>query len=64
MVMSGSTLACEVAPLEELRQVVDDPEKAVEALPEGERTAYREAQESVVEARRKAETHEGLLQIN
>jgi hypothetical protein len=64
MATSSSTLECEVPPLEELRQVVDDPGKAVDALPAEELAAYRQAQESVVDARRKAETHEGLLQIN
>jgi hypothetical protein len=62
--VTGSALGVEAPPLEELRKVVGDPEEAVEALPETERAAYREAQESVVEARRRAETHEGLLQIN
>jgi hypothetical protein len=32
-------------------------------LPKDEQDAYREAQQSVVDARRKAETHEGLLQV-
>lgn len=50
--------------LEELKEMVAAPEKAVEELPEDEREAYREAQQSVVDARRKAETHEGLLQVN
>jgi hypothetical protein len=62
--MTDGTLEVETPPLEELRKVVGDPEEAVDALPEQERAAYREAQESVVEARRSAETHEGLLQIN
>jgi hypothetical protein len=49
---------------EELRRVAADPEKAMSSLPEEEQLAYREAQDSVVDARRSAESHEGLLQIN
>ena len=50
--------------LEELKEAVSDPEKASEDLPEADQEAYRDAQQSVVEARRKAESLEGLLQIN
>jgi len=52
------------ATLEDLRPIVSDVERATEALPEEEREAYREAQESVVAARRRAESQEGLLQVN
>jgi hypothetical protein len=38
-------------------------ENAQAALPQDEQDAYRDAQQSVVDARRKAETHEGLLQV-
>lgn len=62
--MSRSAADLVVPPLEKLRRVAADPDKAMNALPEEERMAYREAQESVVEARRSAETNEGLLQIN
>jgi hypothetical protein len=38
-------------------------EEACAALPSAELEAYRAAQQSVVDARRSAETHEGLLQV-
>lgn len=44
--------------------VFHDLEEAARALPQEDRDAYHEAQESVVEARRHAETKEGLLRIN
>lgn len=50
--------------LEKLRELVSDPERADEALPKEEREGYDEAQQSVVDARRKAELYEGLLQVN
>jgi hypothetical protein len=46
-----------------LREVLSDVNAACEALPEAEQERYREAQRSVVNARRSAETHEGLLQV-
>jgi hypothetical protein len=52
------------AEFEALSKVVDELERAARALSETEREAYRQAQQSVVDARRKAETEEGLLQVN
>lgn len=49
--------------VEELRNAVIHLDDARAELPKDEQDAYREAQQSVVEARRKAETHEGLLQV-
>lgn len=62
--MLANALDHAVPALDELREVVADPKNAIQALSEDERNAYREAQESVVEARRSAEAHEGLLQVN
>jgi len=62
--MSPITLEDLSEQLDRVNDVIADPSKAVEALPKPERDAYREAQQSVVDARRKAETHEGLLQVN
>lgn len=45
-------------------KVVNDVEKAGRALPQEEREAYRDAQRSVMDARRNAESHEGFLRIN
>jgi hypothetical protein len=39
-------------------------EETVKGLSAAERHSYEEAEQSVVDARRKAETHEGLLQVN
>jgi hypothetical protein len=47
-----------------LAPLVSNLEKTVNGLPEPERTSYDEAEQSVVDARRKAEAHEGLLQVN
>lgn len=47
-----------------LTPLVSNLEKTVNGLPEPERNSYDEAEQSVVDARRKAETHEGLLQVN
>jgi hypothetical protein len=44
--------------------VFKDLETAASSLPEEERKAYHDARSSVVEARRNAETKEGLLRIN
>jgi hypothetical protein len=50
--------------LDDLKDLVAKPRQALDALPKHERDAGREAQQSVVDARRRAETHEGLLQVN
>lgn len=50
--------------VKKLLKIVQDVEKASRALPEEEREAYRSAQQSVVNARRRAELQEGLLQVN
>lgn len=50
--------------VKKLLNIVQDVEKASRALPEEERQAYRTAQQSVVDARRRAELQEGLLQVN
>jgi len=50
--------------LDNLKDLVSKPEQALDTLPEQERDAGREAQQSVVDARRRAEIHEGLLQVN
>jgi hypothetical protein len=50
----------EAAKLEELARDLD---KAAESLSAEEREAYTEAQKSVVDARRSAEVHEGLLHL-
>lgn len=49
---------------EEVSALIADLEKAAEQLSEEEREDYRAALQSVVDARRNAETHEGLLQVN
>lgn len=49
--------------VEELKELAARPGGAVGSLPQAERDAYREAQQSVVDARRMAETHEGLLTV-
>lgn len=49
---------------ESLAPLVSNLEETVNGLPETERNSYDEAEQSVVDARRKAETHEGLLQVN
>jgi hypothetical protein len=64
MHVTASTLEYDVPSLADLQEAVGDPEKAIASLPEQDRDAYRDAQESVIEARRRAETTEGLLQIN
>ena len=46
-----------------LREVLSDVQGACDALPQAEQQRYRDAQQSVVDARRSAETHEGLLQV-
>lgn len=47
-----------------LTPLVSNLEETLDRLPEAERTSYERAEQSVVDARRKAETHEGLLQVN
>lgn len=55
----------EVANLERLAGLMfSDLDEAKRSLPQEEQDAYRDAQRSVVEARRNAETKEGLLRIN
>ena len=49
---------------ERLAETLADPDGAAELLSEGDREAYDEAQQSIVDARRSAELHEGLLQID
>jgi hypothetical protein len=48
----------------QMTKIVTDVRAASESLSREERAAYREAKESVVEARRRAPTHEGRLQIS
>lgn len=63
---SGKNVAGEprTAEFEALNKVVEDLGRAVRALPEAERAEYRQAQQSVVDARRRAGMQEGLLQVN
>jgi hypothetical protein len=67
-VSAESKVDLEVAELtavqEALATLVSNLEETVKGLPEAERHSYEEAEQSVVDARRKAETHEGLLQVN
>lgn len=49
---------------EALRELVESPDSADEALAPDDLEAYDDAQQSVVDARRKAELHDGLLQVN
>ncbi len=51
------------ASFEMLEAALADVDAACRALPVQEQDEYWSAQESVVEARRSAETHEGLLQV-
>jgi hypothetical protein len=46
-----------------LVRIVTDLKKATRSLPPDERKAYEDAQRSVVEARLRAETHEGHVRI-
>jgi hypothetical protein len=48
----------------DVQGAVADPGKAAEVLPKPEQQEYRDAQQSVVDARRKAETHSGLYQLS
>ena len=56
--------AGEQADFRKLVELASDPDQAAQSLPPAEREAYLEAQQSVVDARRSAEVHEGLLQVN
>jgi hypothetical protein len=47
-----------------LVELASDLDQAAQSLPPEERESYANAQQSVVEARRSAEVHEGLLQLN
>jgi hypothetical protein len=49
---------------ETLKSLVSNLDETVNGLSDAERHSYDEAEQSVVDARRKAETHEGLLQVN
>jgi hypothetical protein len=49
---------------ETLESLVSNLDETVNGLSDAERHSYEEAEQSVVNARRKAETHEGLLQVN
>jgi hypothetical protein len=46
-----------------LRKVLMDVPGACRALPPEEQQRYRDAQQSVVDARKSAQTHAGLLQV-
>jgi hypothetical protein len=46
-----------------LRETLSDVRAACAALPQVEQQRYRDALQSVVDARRSAETHEGPLQV-
>lgn len=46
-----------VEDLERLAALLADPDAAIALLPESEQQRYREAQESVIEARRYAQRH-------
>lgn len=46
-----------------LQETLKDVPGACAALPEAEQQRYRDAQQSVVDARRSAQTNEGLLQV-
>lgn len=48
---------------EALSRVLNNVQSACEALPKEEQESFRAAQQSIVDARRSAETHEGLLQV-
>jgi hypothetical protein len=48
----------------ELTVLVSDLDQTFQGLSEDVRHFYQEAEQSVIDARRKVETHEGLLQVN
>jgi hypothetical protein len=52
------------APEQLVRLLFADLDAVVEALPQDQQDAFREARDSVVDARRAAEVNEGLLRIN
>jgi hypothetical protein len=45
-------------------KVAQDPEKADRSLSADDRASYRESQASVIDAKRSATMHEGLLRIS
>lgn len=61
--MIETALATQGNTFEVIREKFLDLGAAVSKLPAEEREQYKRAQESVVNARRNAETHEGLLQL-
>ncbi len=66
--MKGAVTPADEHPLEESVEelatlVFHNLNDAAESLSPEERAAYRDAEDSVVEARRHAETKEGLLRI-
>lgn len=60
---SPSTAPDEAALSELARALPDKPEDAGSTLPTEARESYKEARRSVVDARRHAETREGLLRV-
>jgi len=48
----------------ELKVLVSDLDQTFQGLDEDVRHFYQEAEQSVIDARRKVETHEGLFQVN
>lgn len=48
----------------QVEALVTELDKVAESVPAEERDAYDKAQESIVEARRSAEMHEGTLQLH
>ena len=49
--------------IEQLKSTLLDLPAAMEALPEEEKSKYRQCQQSIVDAQRSANRHEGLLWI-
>ena len=49
--------------VEALIEFASDIARVLRSLPPEEREAYEDAQKSIIEARRSAEVHEGLLQL-
>jgi hypothetical protein len=54
----------DVSPEDLAETIFEDTAEAARTLSPDEQEAYRRSQESVVEARRHAQTREGLLRIN
>jgi hypothetical protein len=61
---AGDVTADDLTAADLAQTLFDNPDEAANTLSPDEQKAYRESQESVVEARRHAETREGLLRIN